>query len=144
MRDGFNIILTVLPQFVNMLSTLHTEFHAIQCTTFIRTIRNSLSAVMKPSGPTTIKQIEMRYLRARYNHSQTEIYSSHSGEFGFPTLSRDSSVDIAGQLGSIPGRGNRFFSTLQCPDQLWSPHLASHPMGAGSTFPGSKAAGPGC
>jgi hypothetical protein len=41
---------------------------------------------------------------------------------------------------SIPGRGKRFFSTLQRPDPLWgSPSLL--PKGTGDSFPGSKATG---
>jgi hypothetical protein len=42
------------------------------------------------------------------------------------TRSQYSSVSIStgygmDSLGSIPGRGNRFFSTPQHPDQLWDP-----------------------
>jgi hypothetical protein len=41
-------------------------------------------------------------------------------------MSQDSSVGIVtgymlDRLGSIPGRDKRYFSSPQCPDQLWGP-----------------------
>jgi hypothetical protein len=41
---------------------------------------------------------------------------------------------------SIPGRGKRFISTLQCPDQLWnSPSRLA--MDTEGSFPGDEVAG---
>jgi hypothetical protein len=37
----------------------------------------------------------------------------------------------------IPGRGKRFFSSPQHPDQFWGPY----PMGTTGSIPGNKAAG---
>jgi len=59
----------------------------------------------------------------------------------YETGSHNSSVSIVTRLrGSIPGRGQEFFSSPPRPDRLWGPHnfLSSRYRGS---FPGDKAAG---
>jgi hypothetical protein len=47
--------------------------------------------------------------------------------------------------GSVPGKGKRFFSTPQSPDQIWGAGSGFHPvsyrMGTLGSFPRGKAAG---
>jgi hypothetical protein len=79
---------------------------------------------------------------------EIENASRHSRSGIFIHESRDSSVSIATRLragrsgfyGSIPGVGWDFFSSLPCPERLWT-HTASYPVGTGGSFPGGKSAG---